>query len=173
MLQFAAALAIVSVALVLELYARSVIWTSEVREVADAVREFAHAIAQHREREGYLPGDINRDGEIDAIETGYVAAHLARVGLIPAGATEVSVSIGGRRVRLRAISRHASLVRGFPEDVRNVVELTGVPCQAAKGLDSQQDDGALATGNIRANVAVCAVGGLNDPVVVVAVAMRP
>ena len=172
MLQLAAALAIVSVALALEVYAR-MIWTSEVREAADAIREFAHAIAQHREREGYLPGDINGDGEIDALETGYVAPHLARAGLIPAGATEFSVSIGGRRVTLRAISRQASRIRGFPEDVRNVVELTGLPCEAAKKLDSQKDDGASATGNIRTNVAVCAAGGLNDPVVVVAVAMRP
>lgn len=79
----------------------------------------------------------------------------------------------GSSVSLRLISRRASAVPGFAAHVRNVIELRGVPCHVAEELDARDDDGKFSTGNIRANVAACAVGGLNDPVPVLAVALRP
>jgi len=136
-LQLAAALAVVSLGLALELQVRSLLRSLRVREINDAVRQFA------------------------------------RTGLIQSGQTEASVSIHGRRVVLRVVARRDSAILGFPPDVRTVVELLGVPCQVAREFDAQHDDGAFATGNIRANDALCAAGDRNDAIVVVAVALRP
>jgi hypothetical protein len=172
-LRFVAALAALGLGLALAVQAHSMLWTSAASAAREAVHDFAEAIAQHRERQGHLPGDINHDGEIDTVESAYVALHLARTGLIRAGATEVSASVAGRRVTLRAISRHASMVRGFGWDIRNVVELRGLPCNVAQELDARNDDGNFATGNIQAAGTSCAIGGFNDPVPVVAVALRP
>ena len=55
-------------------------------EVAQAtLKDFADALDRYRSRHGRLPGDVNRDGEIDAGETAYVASHLARAGLLGKG----------------------------------------------------------------------------------------
>lgn len=133
-LQFTVVLAIISLGLALELQVRTFLRTLRVREVNDAVRQFA------------------------------------RSGLVQPGPTEASVSVDGRRVGVRVIARRDSAIRGFPADVRTVVELFGLPCQVAKEFDAQHDDGSFASGDIRANVLLCAAG---DPVAVVAVALHP
>ena len=136
-LQFSAALAVVSLGLALELQARSWFRALRAREVNDAVRQFA------------------------------------RTGLVQTGPTEASLSIDGRRVALRVVARRDSAILGFPADVRTVVELFGLPCQVAREFDAQHDDGDFASGNIRSNVLLCAAGDPNDPVALVAVALRP
>jgi hypothetical protein len=137
-------------------------------ELAQAtLKDFADALERYRSRHGRLPGDVNRDGEIDAGETGYVASHLARAGLIRNGATELIVIIAGRPVDLRAIARRASAVPNAPRG-RNLIEIWNLPCQVAQDLDSRIDDGNFARGNLRASVEACEVGGINDPVQVLA-----
>lgn len=39
----------------------------------------------------------------------------------------------------------------FPLTVQNVIEITGLPCDAAKSIDQKIDDGDLTTGNVRAS----------------------
>ena len=172
-LRLAAALAGINIVLIIVLNARSQLWSSQAVAVHRAVQEFVDALTQYRQREGHLPADANRDGEIDAAESALVTTHLSRAALIRTGAADVAVALKGRQVTLRAVSSRASAVAGFAWNVRNVVELRGLPCNVAEELDARNDDGNFATGNIRASVAACGVGGLNDPVPVVAVALRP
>lgn len=137
-------------------------------ELAQAtLKDFAETLERYRSRHGRLPGDVNRDGEIDAGETAYVASHLARAGLIRNGATELTMTIAGRPVDLRAIARRASAVPNPPRG-RNLIEIWNLPCQVAQDLDARIDDGNLARGKLRASVESCVVGGAHDPVPVVA-----
>jgi len=108
-----------------------------------------------------------------AREVNDAVRQFARTGLIQSGPTEASLSIDGRRVALRVIARRDSANLGFPADVRTVVELLGLPCQVAREFDAQYDDGGFTSGDIRANVLLCAAGHPNDPVALVAVALRP
>jgi hypothetical protein len=135
------------------LQARRFLWSSQAQAAHSATLDLAEGVAQFRREHGRLPGDLNGDGEIDT-------------------SGETAVSIGGRRVTLRAIGRHASPIRGFAPHVRNVIELRGLPCNVAEELDARTDDGSFSAGNTRASVARCAMRGLNDPVPVLAVVFR-
>jgi hypothetical protein len=136
------------------LHARHLIWSHDASLAQSATQDFVESFERFRHRHGRLPGDLNGDGEIDA------GVHQ------PA-----SVAIAGHKVTLRAVSGRASAVHGFPPHVRNVLELHGLPCNVAEELDARTDDGRFATGNTRASVTHCTVGGANDPVPVVAVAL--
>lgn len=169
-LDLGVALAVCALILAAVLFSRGLLWHSQTQMMQAAVQRFARSLAQYRERNGHLPGDANRDGEIDAIETNYVAGDLARAGLAHGGATQITVDIAGRTVLLRLIARGASAVLNAPRG-RNVIELWGLPCQVAQNLDAAHDDGNFSRGNLRAGVAACIVGGENDPVPVMAVAL--
>lgn len=158
MLKVAALLVAANLLLILALQSRSLHWSPDAKAAQQAVTDLAEALAQYRQRFGRLPGDLNRDGEIDAAES---------------GSTEVTAKIAGKTVTLRAVARRASAVPGFAVHVRNVIELRGLPCRVAEELDAKTDDGNFSTGNTRANVPSCAVGGVNDPVPVLAVALPP
>jgi hypothetical protein len=145
----AAGLAFLALVLVASLEARSR-QSSNAGAAQTALKEFVETLAQHRSRYGYLPGDLNHDGEIDE-------------------GVEITQSIGGQRVVLRAVARRASALPNPPRG-RNLIELWNLPCGIAQTLDSRTDDGNLAKGNVRASIAACAAGGENDPVRVVAVA---
>ena len=157
----------IAVCLAVMLQGRIVRSRSDAELAQATLKDFADALHRYRSRHGRLPGDVNRDGEIDAGETTYVASDLARAGLISYRATELMVSIAGRPVDLRAIARRASAVRNAPL-ARNLIEIWNLPCQVAQDLDSRIDDGNFASGNLRASVEACEVSGINDPVPVLA-----
>ena len=141
-------------------------------ELAQAtLKDFADALERYRSRHGHLPGDVNRDGEIDAGETAYVVSHLARAGLIRDGATELTMTIAGRPVDLRAIARRASAVPNAARG-RNLIEIWNLPCRVAQDLDARIDDGNLAGGKLRASVDSCVVGGAHDPVPVMGLTLQ-
>jgi hypothetical protein len=150
-LDFAVVLGVAVLVLVAILVARGLPWVSDAREAQAAIHRFAATVAQYHERHGHLPGDANRDGEIDALEASYVA-----------------IDIAGRRVLMRLIARSASALPNAPRG-RNVIELWGLPCRVARELDATTDDGNFAKGSLRASVAACSTGGENDPVPVLAV----
>lgn len=156
----------ISVCLAVMLQGRIPRSRSHAQQAQATLKDFADALDRYRRIHGRLPGDVNRDGEIDAGETAYVASHLARAGLIRDG-TDLTMTIAGRPVDLRAIARRASAVPNAPRG-RNLIELWNLPCQVAQELDSRIDDGNLARGNLRAAVEACVVGGMNDPVPVLA-----
>jgi hypothetical protein len=72
-----------------------------------------------------------------------------------------TVEIAGRLVKLQVVTR----------DGRNVIELVDLPCHVARGLDAKIDDGDFSRGDVRASAASCTIGGDNDPVPTVAVAL--
>lgn len=185
-------LVIIGIILVVVLQSTSLIGTSHSQAVQAAVKDLAQAIAQFRERYGYLPGDMpnattripgvvagscsvtangNGDGQIDAGEMPCVTNHLFNAGFIKGGAGTITLSQGNRLITIRAIARTASAVATFPSSTRNVIEIWNLPCQSAQDLDSRIDDGNFAAGNARATVATCSVGGANDPVPTMAVAL--
>ena len=147
-------LALVLAATAGALEGRRLLWSHDASLAQSAAQDFVESLARFRQRHGRLPGDLNGDGEIDA------GVHQP-----------TSVKIAGRRVTLHAVGGRTSAVHGFPSHVRNVLELHGLPCSVAEELDARTDDGSFATGNTRASVTQCAVGGRNDPVPVVAVAI--
>jgi hypothetical protein len=149
------------------LQVRMLVSRSQVDEARSALKTFNEALLEYRRHHGQLPGDLNRDGEIDAGETAYVATHLVRAGLIRSGADDLTAMVAGRPVTLRVIARHASAVPNPPRG-RNVIELWNLPCKVVQELDARIDDGHLLKGNLRASVNHCTIGGANDPVPVVA-----
>ena len=168
MLDVAVVLGVLVLILAAILVARSLPWASHARDARTAIDRFDAMLAQYRERQGHLPGDANRDGEIDAIEASYVAHDLARAGLARAGATQISIEVAGRTVLVRLIARGASAVTDAPRG-RNVIELWGLPCRVARELEASTDDGNFSKGSLRASVAACTAGGENGPVPIVAV----
>ena len=67
----------------------------------------------------------------------------------------------GRIVNLQLITR----------DGRDLIELLNLPCHVARELDAKLDDGDFARGNVRASAASCTIGGDNDPVPALVVAL--
>lgn len=183
-------LAVVAILLVAFFKARSLVFGSQTQEVHDAVKDFGEAIAKFRERHGFLPGDMpaatimiagvaagscsakangNGNHRIELDEMPCVTYHLFRDGFLRT--PEIALRISGKTLKLRAIAREMSPVSSFPAATRNVIEIWNVPCEIAQQLDHNGDDGSFATGNIRASVGFCMVGGANDPVGIVAVAL--
>lgn len=192
LVEMAIVLAVVGLLLVVVLQGRSLIGTSQSQTVLAAVKDLSSAIAQFRERYGYLPGDMptattqvpgvtagscsasangNGDGQIDAGELACVTNHLFNAGLIKGGTGGIVIYASDRMIGIRAIGRAASAVTTFPSSTRNVIEVSNAPCQIAQDLDAKTDDGNFAAGNTRATVASCVVGGSNDPVPTIAVGL--
>ena len=193
LIELAIVATIIGLILVVVLQGQSLIDTSQSQAVQIAVKDLATAMSQFRDRYGYLPGDIpnattqvpgvvagscsvtangNGDGQIDAAEIPCVNTHLFQAGLIKGGAAATTIiASGGKIITIRTAARTASPVSSFPSSTRNVIEIWNVPCQIAQDLDAKTDDGNFATGNTRATVASCVVGGANDPVATMAVAL--
>jgi hypothetical protein len=165
--RFGLGLVVLAVIVAAVLQVRVLTSRSHVDEARNALKNFSEALLEYRRHHGQLPGDMNRDGEIDAGETAYVATHLVRAGLIRSGADDLTAMVAGRPVTLRVIAAHASAVPNPPRG-RNVIEMWNLPCEVAQELDSRIDDGHLLKGNLRASVNACTIGGANDPVPVVA-----
>jgi prepilin-type N-terminal cleavage/methylation domain-containing protein len=192
LVEMAIVLAVVGILLLVVLQGRSLIGTSHSQAVLAAVKDLSAAIAQFRERYGYLPGDMpsattqvpgvvagscsasangNGDGQIDADELACVTNHLFNAGLIKGGTGGITYYASDRLISIRAIGRAASAITTFPTSTRNVIEVWNAQCQIAQDLDAKTDDGNFATGNTRATVATCVVGGSNDPVPTIAVGL--
>lgn len=192
LVEMAIVLAVVGILLMVVLQGRGLIGTSHSQAVIAAVKDLSAAIAQFRERYGYLPGDMptataqvpgvtagscsasangNGDGQIDADELACVTNHLFNAGLIKGGTGAITYYASDRMISIRAIGRAASAVTTFPTSTRNVIEVWNAQCQIAQDLDAKTDDGNFATGNTRATVATCVVGGSNDPVPTIAVGL--
>jgi len=193
------AIAIVVIGLLLTAIMRTtgLIGTSQSQAIQSAIGSLSSAIAQFRSRYGYLPGDIpnattvipgvvagscsatangNGDGQIDSGESACVPLHLFDAGLIKGGTGSITFSLPGGIVTIRAIAASASAIAAttysFPSSTRNVIEVLNAPCQVAQDIDNKMDDGNFSTGNVRASVTSCTVGGTNDPVPSIAVALQ-
>jgi prepilin-type N-terminal cleavage/methylation domain-containing protein len=115
-------------------------------------------------------GAGNGDGLIQDGESGCLPEHLSKAGHIKGtvdpgtGLVRLSTTYGFVRVISNSGSGVAGGPNPIPATIRNVIEFASLPCEVALEIDARLDDGNLATGNIRASVALCVPSGLNDPV---------
>jgi prepilin-type N-terminal cleavage/methylation domain-containing protein len=156
------------------LQGQSLIRSMQVKDVIATIKDIQTASQYFQERYHYLPGDWrftaneivnvtaggNGNGLITAAESLLVPNHLANAGLIRGDGTPIRTIYGAVRV----IGRNVSNVSNLPITILNVIELANLPCEIANEIDAKLDDGNINTGNMRANVASCTVGGANDPV---------
>ncbi len=145
-------------------------------------KDLSAASSAFRDKYKYYPGDFplnpagpeivgmpaacaaggNGDGQISLAESACAIAQLSGAGFIrqfPAGG--LVTRYGGA---VRIISRAASNVPTLPAQFINIVEFQSLPCDAVMEMEVKLDNNNIATGNARANVASCTVGGANDPV---------
>jgi prepilin-type N-terminal cleavage/methylation domain-containing protein len=168
----------------------SIIRTVQVNDAVTIVEDIRSATAIFKDRYHYLPGDLpftvgeipnvtaggNGNGAISAAESANVFGaggqnHLFNAGLIKS--PSVNTWFGGVVVSVRstATSGVTAAFATLP-NVINIIQLTNLPCDIAMEMDTKMDDGNLATGNGRANVATCISGGTNDPVPFYAVPLQ-
>jgi len=195
LVELAIAVTIIVLLMVAVMQSESLIGSAGSKAAQAAVKDLTTAIGAFKDRYGYLPGDMptataqipglvagscsatdngDGNGQIDAAEVACVPEHLFRAGFIKGGTGTITLSISGKPVTVRAIAASlsgAGAVYPYPSGTRNVIELLNLPCQAAQDLDAKSDDGNFTTGTTRANVASCTVGGANDPVTSLAVAL--
>ena len=196
LIELGIAIAIIALLVVAVMQSGSLVGSAGSKSVQAAVKDLAAAINDFRARYSYLPGDMptatgqiaglvagsctasdngDGDGKIDLNnsngmnEVACVPEHLFRAGFIKGGAGAITISVSGNLITIRAIAANATY--GFPSGTRNVIELLNVPCQIAQELDAKTDDGIFTTGSTRASVASCTVGGANDPVPAMAIAL--
>lgn len=114
------------------------------------------------------------NGRIDtATEIGCVAEHLVRAGLIKGDLRTGQPNYGlytrnnvlvTPDVLVLALSQSKNTTNPQIAPVQNVIEISNLPCEIATVLDQKLDDGNFATGKVTASVSTCTVGGANDPV---------
>ncbi len=80
------------------------------------------------------------------------------------GLVSVSTFYGPVQVIANANSGVFASANRLPATVRNVIEYANLACDVALEMDRKLDDGNLATGKVRASVALCTPATLNDPV---------
>lgn len=154
---------------------QSLIRSMQVKDVMTIVKDLQASSQYFKDRYHYLPGDWvfsaneisnvvaggNGDGLIGtAAEAVLVPNHLVNAGFIRGDGVQIRTQYGNVRV----ISRTISNVAGLPASIQNVIELANLPCEIATEIDVKLDDGNINTGNVRASVANCVDGGVNDPV---------
>jgi prepilin-type N-terminal cleavage/methylation domain-containing protein len=99
------------------------------------------------------------NGIIDtADEKTCVSVHLVLSGLIKGDAAGIKSPLnGGTLADVFLIAANTSAVNvaainPFPSNVRNLIEIINIPCDAALSIDSKIDDGVATTGNVRSTV---------------------
>ena len=80
------------------------------------------------------------------------------------GLVSVSTFYGPVQVIANANSGVFASANRLPATVRNVIEYANLACDVALEMDRKLGDGNLATGKVRASVALCTPATLNDPV---------
>ena len=139
------------------------------------IKDLSGAISDFKSRYHYLPGDLPKagddipgvssgcnidtsisnigDGLIDMnAEISCVAEHLVLAGFIKGSATGiVSPLNAGTTSDVFVLATSKASVTTFPATVQNVIEIRGIPCDAANAIDSKIDDGDTRTRNVMSN----------------------
>lgn len=109
------------------------------------------------------PNGTIGNGIIDTnVERGCVSVHLALAGYIkgsPLGITSPFSQSSIADVFFIAANTSAvnvAAINPFPANIRNLIEITNIPCDAAINIDRKIDDGVATSGNVRSTV--CANG---------------
>ena len=136
------------------------------------IKDLSGAVADFKSRYHYLPGDLPMAGDdisgisgacniatstakignglIDTdAEKNCVAEHLVLAGFIKGNTTGiVSPLNAGTTPDVFVLATSKALVTTFPATVQNVIEIQGIPCDAANAIDSKIDDGDTQKGNV-------------------------
>ena len=110
------------------------------------------------------PGNIG-NGLIDTpTEIGCVSKELVLAGFIKGSATGIVSPFNGGTtpdVFVRSANTSAvnvAAVNPFPPTVQNVIEIQGIPCDAASTIDSKIDDSIATAGNVMYTPTPCTNG---------------
>ena len=165
----------------------SVIGNTKATSTIALIKDLNAATNDFKSRYHYLPGDLPKAGDdipgvsvacniaastlnignglIDtSAEKSCVAEHLVLVGFIKGSATGiVSPFNGGATPDVFVLSANTSAVNvaavnPFPPTVQNVIEIQGIPCDAASTIDSKIDDGIATAGNVMYTPTPCTNG---------------
>ena len=172
----------------------AVIQSGRTKDAMSIATDLPGAARDFRQRYHFLPGDFpvnnaspeipglpaqcmigganagNGNGIIELVESLCVPEHLAKAGYVKpkvdptTGLVAFSTAFGPVGIIANALSAEAAGPNPLPPTIMNVIEFRLLPCLVAIEMDSQLDDGNLATGKIRGSVAACSPGVLNDPV---------
>lgn len=191
LVEIAVVLVIIGILITGILKGGSIIRTVQVNDAITIIDDIKSATAIFKDRYHYLPGDWiyaaneipniitagvgNGDGAISAAESANVFGaagqnHLFNAGLIKS--PTVNTWFGGVIVSVVSTAVNMSVPFSTLPNVVNVIQLAKLPCEVALEMDTKMDDGNLATGNGRANVANCISGSTNDPVPFYAVPLQ-
>ena len=137
------------------------------------IKDLSGAVADFKSRYHYLPGDLPNahedisgiasgdpcdiapngtigDGLIDTdAEKNCVAVHLVLAGFIKGSPTGIVSPLNAGTIP--DVFVRATPVTGFPPTVQNVIEIQGIPCDAAIVIDNKIDDGFTYSGNVMTN----------------------
>lgn len=165
----------------------SVIGDAKTTGTIVLIKDLTAAISDFKNRYRYFPGDFPKagddisgitpacnidpstqtlitigNGQIDTdTETTCASVELVLAGLIK-GSTKGIFSPNNFSaipdVFVTARRTTGLLPPAFLPSVQNEIQLKDQPCDTVRAIDSKLDDGNLATGNIRASVALCTPG---------------
>lgn len=156
------------------------------------ITDLSGAINDFKSRYHYLPGDLPKahddiagiasgstcdiatstakigDGLIDTdIEKNCVTVQLVLAGFIKGNAAGIVSPLNAGStpdvfVRATQAFDTTPAVTSFPPTVQNVIEIQGIPCDAANAIDGKIDDGDTTNGNVMSNPA-CVDSGSGMP----------
>lgn len=103
--------------------------------------------------DGLIIGELNNTGQASAGEASCVPEHLNLAGLLTTQGKNPSTNLStiqtpfGEVTVIAKINSHAKAIESFGDrNVVNVIELTNLPCSAAKKLDTNFDNTELSKG---------------------------
>lgn len=191
LIEIAIVLAIVGILFgVVMLRGESIIGNAKTTDTIALIKDLSTAVSEFKNRYHYLPGDLPQaseniqnittgcnisttttaigNGQIDtSTEIGCVAEHLVDAGLIKGAANGIfskNNSSSTPDVFVTAKRTTGTNPPSFPSMELNEIQLINQPCETAITLDEKLDDGNFSAGKIQASVTTCVVGGTNDPV---------
>lgn len=202
LIELAVALAIISAIMAFTIRGLGLLDSARVDNLMATSKDLAEALKNFKERYKFWPGDLpfaandiqnipaacNLDpvaaaattgtGRIDTnVEVACVVDELVAAGLIKADSDPANAG----RFILQSVygpitvsSASFSNVTNFPAPTI-VVQFANLPCDIARNLDKQIDDGDIAAasnGRAKSSVANCVKDGLNDPVPFFAIAIN-
>jgi prepilin-type N-terminal cleavage/methylation domain-containing protein len=138
------------------------------------IKDLSGAVADFKSRYHYLPGDLPKasddisgacnidtstakigNGLIDTPqEINCVPSELILAGFVKGSPTAtgfVSPLNNGSLPDVFVKVANMTAVTTFPNTVQNVIEIVGIPCETANGIDGKIDDGDTSKGNVMSN----------------------
>jgi prepilin-type N-terminal cleavage/methylation domain-containing protein len=171
----------------------SVIGNARATDVISLIKDLNESANSFKNKYHYYPGDLPTagndipnisagcniaidtaligNGRVDTvIETGCVAEHLVRAGMIKGTINGLFTNTNTSNAPDVFITARRA-AGSLPASVINEIQITNLPCDTVRTIDSKLDDGDITQGRITASVVACVPNGANDPVPILDIAM--